>query len=529
MVEPQRMDAARGPAIRCVDVSKQFPGVLALRNVSLEVAAGTCHALCGENGAGKSTLGKVLAGIHRPDAGTIQFHGRDVQFAEPRDALAAGIGMVHQELAFCEQMTVAENLCLGAFPHRYGFVDRRAMRQRAEALIADVAGADAPSIDVRRAIGDLSVGQRQLLQIATAVGSGASLLVLDEPTSSLSEHEATHLYDLVSRLTARGVTLLYVSHRMYELFQLCDTVTVLRDGQHVATRPTAEYTEAEIVRLMVGRTVEGYVRGKAVAATNAAATDATTDAAPVVTPKSVMWPPRLRVQGLSSPGKFEDVSFSVAPGEIVGLAGLIGAGRTEVMEALFGLDPAVRGRIRIDDVEVTVRSPRAAMRHAMGLVPEDRKRQGMVLSLSGRENLALPTLERFSNFLWVSRPRERTVATHYFSQLNVRAPGIETVAATLSGGNQQKIVLAKWLAARCRILLLDEPTRGVDVAAKAEIHALIDGLARDGVAIVLVSSELPELLSLADRVLVMRQGRIVTELVDTDQPTVLRWMAGVEA
>jgi ABC-type sugar transport system ATPase subunit len=336
----------------------------------------------------------------------------------------------------------------------------------------------------------------------------------------LSEHEATHLYDLVGRLTARGVTLLYVSHRMYELFQLCDTVTVLRDGQHVATRPTAEYTEAEIVRLMVGRTVEGYVRSKAATAA---------DAAPAAAPKSVTWPPRLRVQGLHSPGKFEDVSFSVAPGEIVGLAGLIGAGRTEVMEALFGLDPAARGHLRIDDVEVTVRSPREAMRHAMGLVPEDRKRQGMVLSLSGRENLALPTLERLSNFLWVSQPRERAVATHYFSQLNVRAPGIETMAATLSGGNQQKIVLAKWLAARCRILLLDEPTRGVDVAAKAEIHALIDGLARDGVAIVLVSSELPELLSLADRVLVMRQGRIVTELVDTDQPTVLRWMAGVEA
>jgi len=298
---------------------------------------------------------------------------------------------------------------------------------------------------------------------------------------------------------------------MYELFQLCDTVTVLRDGQHVATRPIGEYTEADIVRLMVGRTVEGYVRGKSTHTAHATSTQ-----------------PRLRVGGLSSPGKFENVSFTVAPGEIVGLAGLIGAGRTEVVEALFGLDPAARGTVKIDDHDVRITSPRDAMAHAIGLVPEDRKRQGLVLPLAGRENLALPILERLSSGTIVSRGKERALSTQYFAQLNVRAPSVETVVATLSGGNQQKIVLAKWLAAQCRILLLDEPTRGVDVAAKAEIHALIDALAHEGVAIVLVSSELPELLSLADRVLVMRQGELVTELRDTDQDTVLRWMAGVD-
>jgi len=504
------------PSVECVGITKSFPGVLALNDVSFSAMPGTCHALCGENGAGKSTLGKLLAGIHRPDAGTITLDGRLVHFDEPRDALAAGVGMVHQELAFCEQMTVAENLSLGHLPRRRGFVDRRAMCERAEQLIAEVAGADAPTIDVRRPIGELTVGQRQLLQIATAVGSGARLLVLDEPTSSLSEHEATHLYDLVARLKARGVTLIYVSHRMHELFQLCDAVTVLRDGAHVATRPIGEYTEAEIVRLMVGRTVEGYVRQW---------NDTLLDHAAPTAVAGNTKAPRLTVDRLSSPGKFDEISFRVEAGEIVGLAGLVGAGRSQVMEAVFGLDPAARGTVRVDGEAIDIRTPHDPMEHAIGLVPEDRKKQGLVLGLSGRENLVLPTLSRFASATLVRRPAERTVTQQYFSRLRVRAPGIESATVSLSGGNQQKIVLAKWLAANCRILLLDEPTRGVDVGAKAEIHALIDEIAREGVAVVLVSSELPELLSLSDRVLVMRQGKLVAELPrETNQDTVLREM-----
>ena len=493
------------PAVRFAGITKRFPGVVALDDVSFEVRAGSCHAICGENGAGKSTLGKILSGLIEPDEGRLFLNGEKVHLASPRDALEAGVVMVHQELALCENLSVAENLCLGTLPSRRTFVSRRALRARALELLAAVGATTDPSTRVA----DLTVAEQQRVQIAAAVGSGARVIVFDEPTSSLAEADAVRLYALIGQLRASGVTVLYVSHRMHEIFRLCDAVTVLRDGHHVATRPTASLTEDALVHLMIGRKLDQYF------------------------PEHVgrlAGPEVLRVEGLSHPGRFEDVSFRVRAGEVVGLAGLVGAGRSEVAQALFGLDPDATGRVFVDGRPVTVRSPRHAMDLGLGFVPEDRKRQGLVLSLVCRENTTLPTLERLSRHTWVQRQREREVALEYFDRLGVRANLVDAGTSSLSGGNQQKLVLAKWLAADSRVLILDEPTRGVDVGTKAELHAWIDRLASNGVGIILISSELPELLNLSSRILVLRAGRIMGEVRRdrAEQDLLLRMMTGLE-
>jgi ABC-type sugar transport system ATPase subunit len=492
------------PAVRFAEIEKRFPGVLALSGVSFDVAAGSCHALCGENGAGKSTLGRILAGIHAPDAGTLYLHGTRVRFGSPRDALAAGVGMVHQELAFCEQLSVAENLCLGAIPARRGVVLRAAMARRAEAILAEIG----TTLDVGRPIGELTIAQRQLVQIAGAVAGGARVLVFDEPTSSLGQVEAERLYDLVGRLTRRGVTCIYVSHRMAEVFRLCDRVTVLRDGRHVATIPVTDTTPGDLAQLMIGRPLAEYFPPH--------------DEAP---PGEEL----LKVEGLCGAGKFEDISLSVRAGEVVGLAGLVGAGRSELAHALFGVERAERGSVYVRGREVRITSPQGAIRLGIGLVPEDRKRHGIVPSESVRHNISLPILGRLSRWTWLRLPAERRLARAFCDRLRVRARDLDTAVAGLSGGNQQKVVLARWLAARSRILILDEPTRGVDVGAKAEIHALIGRLAAEGNAVLLISSELPELLGLSTRIVVLRAGRIVGELErrSATQAGVLRLMAGL--
>jgi len=491
-------------AVRFDGVSKRFPGAQALTDVSFEIAAGACHALCGENGAGKSTLGKIVAGIHQPDGGRVLIDDREVHFASPRDALAAGVGMVHQELAFCDNLSVAENLTLSDLPARGGIVDRDAMRRRAEQMLAETG----TELDVTREFGKLAIGQRQMVQIAAAVGGGARIIVFDEPTSSLSQAEAERLFALIERLKARGVTCIYVSHRMPEIFQLCDAVTILRDGRHVATRLTASLGESDLVQMMIGRPLAEYFGRHSATGVGEEA---------------------LRVEGLTVPGKFEDVSFSVRAGEIVGLAGLMGAGRSEVASALFGLEHPTRGRIVLRGTPVKVRSPAHAIALGIGFVPEDRKRQGLVLSASGLHNTSLPILGRLSRFRWILRTRERSTAREYFDRLRVRTPSLDATVAGLSGGNQQKIVLAKWLAASSQILILDEPTRGVDVGAKAEIHALIGELAARGTAILVISSELPEVISLSDRIVVLRSGRVAGELArqEATEDAVLRLMAGI--
>ena len=492
------------PAVRFDQISKRFPGAQALSDVSLEIAAGSCHALCGENGAGKSTLGKILAGIHAPDGGRVFVHGKEVRFASPRDALAAGVGMVHQELAFCDNLSVAENLCLSDLPSRGGLVARDEMAQRSRAMLAETG----TELDVGRPFGELAIGQRQMVQIAAAVGGGATIIVFDEPTSSLSQVEAERLFELIGRLKARGVTCIYVSHRMPEIFQLCDAVTVLRDGRHVITRPIEGLTEADLVQAMIGRPLAEYFPRHS----DAHGGDEL-----------------LRVEGLTVPGKFEDVSFSLHAGEIVGLAGLMGAGRSEVAAALFGIDRPTRGRIFVRGKEVKIESPAQAIGLGLGLVPEDRKKQGLVLSASGLHNTSLPILPSLSRLRWIRRARERSVAREYFERMRVRTPSMDAVVAGLSGGNQQKIVLAKWLAAGSRLLILDEPTRGVDVGAKAEIHALIGELAERGAAILVISSELPEVLSLSERIIVLRSGRVAGELTrrEATQDSLLRLMAGL--
>jgi ABC-type sugar transport system ATPase subunit len=494
-------------AVQFDRISKRFPGVRALEDVSFEIAEGSCHALCGENGAGKSTLGKILAGIHAPDEGRIVLFGQPVSFRDPEDALAAGVGMVHQELAFCENLSVAENLCLGSLPTKHGLLSRAGMRARAEAMLATIGA----NLDVRRRVGELTTGQQQMLQIASAVGTGARVIVFDEPTSSLSQHEAEKLYELIARLRARGVTSIYVSHRMEEIFRLCDAVTVLRDGTHVVTRPTTDVTQPSLVQMMIGRRLEEYFPSHV---------------------KAQVGEELLRAEQLSSPGRFSDISFTLHAGEVLGFAGLVGAGRSEMAQAIFGLDPQATGQVFVAGRPIRLDGPRDAMRAGVGLVPEDRKRQGLVLAMTALSNITLPILgAMLSKWSFIRRRSERALVRTYFTRLSVRAPGVDAVAAGLSGGNQQKLVLAKWLAARCRVLMLDEPTRGVDVGAKAEIHALIDELASRGSAIILISSELPEVLNLSTRIIVLREGKIAGELprAAATQESLMRLMAGVAA
>ena len=492
------------PFLEFRGLAKRFPGVHALDGVTFAVERGSCHGLIGENGAGKSTLGKILAGIHQADAGEIFLEGRAIRPETPLEARSLGIAIVHQELAFCPNLTVAENLCLGDLPAKRGWLDRGRLRTRARAMLAET-GAE---IDPGVAVGTLSPGREQQVQIAAAVGTGARIIVMDEPTSALSAAEAGELMRLVARLKARGITLIYISHRMEELFAICDAITVLRDGRHVATEPAAATTPHRVVAQMIGRELSAFA------------------AAHLDKPPGAKC---LEVEELSSPGRFAGVSFSVRAGEIVGLAGLVGAGRSEVLQAVFGLDPKAAGRVRVGGREVRPRSVSAAMRAGMGLVPEDRKREGLVLGMNVRENCSLAALPLLSRAGWMSRRKERGIAADACDRLRVKTPSIDAPLAGLSGGNQQKIAFAKWLVPASDVLLVDEPTRGVDVGAKAEIHRLLDELAAKGKALLVVSSELPELLALCGRILVMRAGRLVAE-VPRDQfseATLMRWMAGL--
>ncbi|HWD92241.1 MAG TPA: sugar ABC transporter ATP-binding protein [Verrucomicrobiae bacterium] len=471
------------PLVGFRGIGKRFPGTVALQGVDFEVKAGACHALMGENGAGKSTLGKVLAGIHRPDEGWIEINGVAQHFKSPLDAQRAGIGIVHQELSFCPNLSVAENICLSHFPNRGGRVDWAALYQKAQGYLDEI-GADC---DVREELSRLSLGQVQMVQIASALATGAHIFVMDEPTSSLSSTESHRLEELIARLRKKGATILYVSHRMDEIFRLCDTVTIMRDGQHIRTMPLAETDEDEVVRLMIGRNWERFFPGHL---------------------EREVGEERLRVENFSSAGKFSNVRFTLRAGEVLGVAGLMGAGRSEVALGLFGLDPNATGEIYVDAKTVSIRCPQDAMSAGLGFVSEDRKGNGLVLGMECGENITLPSLNRLSRAGVIHKERERSLVSHFFQKLHVKAASPEATAQSLSGGNQQKLVLAKWLARDSRVLILDEPTRGVDVGAKAEIHRLIDALAASGNAILMISSELPEILNLSTRIMVMRAGRV---------------------
>lgn len=487
------------------NITKRFPGVLALDRVSFTIRTGQCHALIGENGAGKSTMGKILAGVYMADAGEIHLDGKLIHPSSPIIARQLGIAIVHQELAFCPNLSVAENLCLGDLPRRLGWVNREELFARARAMLREIEA----DFDVELPISQLTTGQEQLVQIAAAIGTNARVIVMDEPTSSLSAHESEHLFGLLADLKKRGITVLYVSHRMEEIFRLCDTVTVLRDGRHVSTAPVGQTNPDTVIRQMIGREAKAF------------------------TPRhsaQPFGPELLRVQNLSSPGRFREVSFSLRAGEILGFAGLVGAGRSEMAQAIFGLDPHVTGRVAVRDHALPLHSVSAALAEGIGFVPEDRKRQGLVLTLNCRENASLATLDQLTRRGFVQRRAERQLAENYLRQLRVKTPSTETPIDALSGGNQQKIALAKWLARRCRILIVDEPTRGVDVGAKGEIHHLLDELAGKGLAILLISSELPELMALSDRIVVLREGEVRGEVQRAQfaEATIMRLMAGLE-
>ena len=472
--------------LRMEGIRKAFPGVVALDGVDLEVRRGEVHVLLGENGAGKSTLMKVLSGAHSSDSGRIWIEEREVRIDGPRRAREMGIGIIYQELTLVPGLTVAENVFLGREARLApGLVDRPTMIAAAQRLLSHVGA----TFDAGGLVAGLSIAQRQLVEIAKALSLDARILVMDEPTSALSDRETRALFAAIRGLTAKGVSIIYISHRLDEIFEIGDRVTVLRDGRHVATLETRTADRRELVRLMANRELDERVLKS-----------------PVPRGKEL-----LRVEGLTRRGVLEDISFAVHAGEIVGIAGLLGAGRTEIARAVFGLDRIDGGRVTVMGRERRIRSPRQAIRARIGFVTEDRKVQGLVLGRSVRDNIALPVLATLSRLGVVRQRDEQALAEQYVRDLRIRTPSVEQLALHLSGGNQQKVVLAKWLACRVDILFLDEPTRGIDVGAKQEIYLLMNRLAADGVGIVLISSELPEIVGLSDRVLVMRAGRIAGE------------------
>jgi ribose transport system ATP-binding protein len=499
--------AASPPLLEVRDVSKQFPGVQALDRVSLRLERGEVLAVVGENGAGKSTLMKILAGIYRPDGGTIRVDGHAVRLGDVSEALRLGISLIHQELNLAENLSVAANLFLGRELLWGGLLLRDgAMNRAATGLMERVGLVCTPETPV----GQLSPGQRQLVEIARALATQVRVLIMDEPTSSLTQGETDRLYDVVADLKRAGVAVVYISHRLAEVERVADRVVVLRDGRNAGElfrspeglgRPASEaITHHGMVRLMVGREPSQFLQKQDEARPRSAA-------------------PRLEVRELSyagGPGRdvgvSPPVSFALYGGEVVGVAGLMGAGRTELAEALFGIRRVVSGQVLLDGVPLDLHGPRQAIEAGLVLVPEDRRQHGLMLANSIQRNIGLPNLNRLNVLRLVSVGRERELAEEMCGRLRVRTPGIFLPAGLLSGGNQQKVVLGKWLARRPRVLLFDEPTRGIDVGAKSEIYALMDQLAGEGVALLMISSDLEEVLGMSDRVLVMHQGRIAGEL-----------------
>jgi ribose transport system ATP-binding protein len=467
-------------------LTKRHPGVLALDRVSLVIRAGEIHAVAGENGAGKSTLMRVLSGATAPDSGTIRVDGRPVRLETPQAAHRLGIRMIHQELSLVPEMSVVENIMLGAEPARFGLVDRAAQRAAAVAALARVGQS---ALDADAPVHRLALAARQMTEIARALVHRANVLILDEPTAILSQDESEALFAVLGQLRADGVAIVYVSHRMEEIFRLADQITVLRDGRVVSTAAVANCTRAGVVRDMVGRELaDGFPP-------------------PSATPGEEV----LRVTGLRS-GLARDVTFAVRRGEIVALVGLVGSGRTDVVRAIFGAAPVEAGSIELATASGPIRSPRDAIAAGLALLPEDRKRQGLVLESPVRENVTMASLAQLARHGVVDRVRERAAVAHWIDALAIRTTSQQQAVRTLSGGNQQKVVLARWLLAEARVLLFDEPTRGIDIGAKAEIYALMRRLTAAGVAILMISSELPEALGMADRVVVMRDGRTVGEL-----------------
>jgi ABC-type sugar transport system ATPase subunit len=469
-------------------VSKSFGGVRVLKDVDFDVRPGEVHALLGENGAGKSTLIKIIAGTHAPDGGTIRLGDEELKAVTPRDAVRGGVATVYQELLLFPELTVAENVFLGHAPKTArGTLGWGQMRRVSRQLLDSL---DSHDLDVDAKVGTLSVANRQRIEIAKALSQNARVLIMDEPTAALADADVKRLMSVVKRLRERGVGIIYVSHKLPEIFEIADRVTVLRDGALIGTRPIAEVTEQTLVAMMVGREID-HLFPK---------------------PEPVIGETILKVSNLSFGDRVRDISFELRRGEILGVAGLVGAGRTELALTIFGITPATSGTIEIDGVPVTITAPRQARQHGIAYVPEDRGLQGLVRPMTIAENVSMAALRRIAGGLFINFRAESQRAAAAIKQLGIRARGPDQVVGQLSGGNQQKVVLGKWLETEPRILIMDEPTRGIDVGAKAEIHALMGRLARQGMAVLMISSELPEVLGMSDRVLVMHGGRLVATL-----------------
>ncbi|GAB2884315.1 sugar ABC transporter ATP-binding protein [Paraburkholderia jirisanensis] len=493
------------PFLEVRDISKTFPGVRALNRVTLAVARGEVLALAGENGAGKSTLMKILTGVLEHDAGgEIRIDGEPVVLRDGNHARELGIGIIYQELSVVENLSVAENIFLAREPlNRFGLIDRARMNDAARVLLDKIG----MRIDPREQVSRLSVGQKQMVEIAKAISCDSKIIIMDEPTASLSHHETRILLDLIKQLRTQNIGIVYISHRLEELFELADRVTVLRDGATVGTAPIAEVTREWLVRKMVDRDLNDLY---AVSASHA-------------TREVVLEVRNLALHARdSAPAKIRDISFAVHRGEILGIAGLVGSGRTEIMEMIFGMRPC-SGEVLIEGKRVTITRPHDAIAHGIGFVTEDRKGQGLIAGMSVRENFSLTHLETYSPFQFVRRAAEETRCREFVRTLGVKTPSIEQKVVNLSGGNQQKVVLAKWVARHPRVLIVDEPTRGIDIGAKAEVHALLGRLAAQGIAIIAISSDLQEVLAISDRILVVREGRLngTFERADATQERVM--------
>jgi len=480
------MREATAPLLEMKGITKQFPGVLALNKVSLSVYPGKVLALVGENGAGKSTLMKILSGVHKRDAGEILLEGKPIEIANPLASRQMGISIIYQELSVLNNMDIAENIFVGREKKKNGLVDKKRQHQEARELLARVG----LTIDTRTKTGRLSTAQKQMVEVAKALSFNSKLIIMDEPTSSLTDKETAMLMDIIRKLRDEGVAIVFISHRMNEIFEISDEIAVMRDGEMVQHMITSEVSEAQVIAAMVGRDVHDLF----------------------VKEEAPIGDVALEVNNLSTKNFLKDISFKVRSGEIVGFAGLVGAGRSEVMRALFAVDPKESGEILVHGRKVEINSTVDALKAGLGFVPEDRKEQGLILKQTIRVNSSLAALKSVAKGWFIDKKRENGLTDEYVAKLKVKTPSNEQKIMNLSGGNQQKVVIAKWMATNPKVLILDEPTRGIDVGAKKEIHALMSELAKQGVAIIMISSELPEVIGMSDRIYVMHDGRIKGEI-----------------
>lgn len=488
-----------------IGICKSFGANKVLDGVNLHVRPGEVHALMGENGAGKSTLMNILTGIHRADAGTIMVDGKEVTFKNNKDAEEHGIAFIHQELNIWPNLSVLENLFLMNQPKtRFGTIDFKKMREMAEAKCQEI-GIDLPLDEIA---GECSVGQQQMTEITRSLMLDAKTVIMDEPTAALTERETDRLFEVMKKLKNKGVSIIYISHRMEEVFANCDTITVMRDGQTISSRPTEETNMDQIVGDMVGRVMSEYYPAR----TNVPGDEI------------------FRVEGFTQPGVFRDISFNLRKGEILGVAGLMGAGRTEIMRAIFGVDPHESGKLYFEGKEIHIKNPRDAIRHGFGFITENRKTEGLILDFSIERNIALPSEERLAQSHVINDKKEFDFSSELSKRLGVKAQDINLPASTLSGGNQQKVVIAKWVGMHPKLLILDEPTRGIDIGAKKDIYDLMNELTAKGVSIIMVSSELPEVIGMSDRILVIHEGRAagIVEHKDATQTRIMTLATGGE-